>query len=42
MVNQTLQKAGWSNLVRIKKIKVLPELPLSSTGKIDYKKLITF
>jgi long-chain-fatty-acid--[acyl-carrier-protein] ligase len=38
-VNQSLKQQGWSNLVRIKEVRFLDQLPLTSTGKIDYKKL---
>jgi len=38
-VNQALKHQGWSNLVRIKEVRFLEQLPLTSTGKIDYKKL---
>lgn len=37
--NKILKEAGFSNLVKISAVKILPELPLMGTGKINYRKL---
>ncbi|MEM8629195.1 MAG: AMP-binding protein [Chlamydiota bacterium] len=38
-INALLRKAGFSRLVKIKSIHKLGEMPLTGTGKIDYRKL---
>lgn len=37
--NRILKEAGFSNLVKVSAVKILPELPLMGTGKINYRKL---
>ncbi len=41
LANAALKKAGYSNLFRISRVKVLPELPKMGTGKINYRQLQT-
>lgn len=41
-VNHFLREAGFSNLLRVKEVHILNQLPLTATGKIDYKKLTSF
>jgi len=38
-VNQWLREAGFSNLLRVKEIHILTQLPITATGKVDYKSL---
>lgn len=38
-INSSLREAGLSNLVRITDLKVLPEIPLMGTGKVNYRLL---
>jgi non-ribosomal peptide synthetase component E (peptide arylation enzyme) len=38
-VNHWLREAGFSNLLRVREVVHLPQLPLTATGKIDYKSL---
>lgn len=38
-INQILRQAGFSNLLRIKEIHILSQLPLTATGKINYPQL---
>lgn len=38
-VNDALRGQGWSNLVKIESVQLLERLPLSSTGKVDYRAL---
>jgi acyl-coenzyme A synthetase/AMP-(fatty) acid ligase len=37
--NQCLRQAGFSNLLRVKEVHILPQLPVTATGKIDYRAL---
>ncbi len=38
-INHTLKKKGFSRLVKIQKVVQLAEIPITGTGKIDYRKL---
>ncbi|CRX38488.1 AMP-binding protein [Estrella lausannensis] len=38
-VNQTLKEKGFSNLVKVSEVKVLPEIPIMGSGKIYYREL---
>lgn len=38
-INKALREAGFSNLTKISGVTKLPELPLTGTGKINYRKL---
>ncbi len=38
-LNQILQQEGFSNLVKISQVKVIPEIPLMGAGKTDYRTL---
>lgn len=38
-VNAILKNAGFSNLIKISRLKVLPNLPVTAIGKINYKLL---
>lgn len=38
-INNALKTAGFSNLVKVSSVTVLPELPIMGTGKINYRQL---
>lgn len=38
-VNQVLREAGFSNLVKVASVVVLPEIPIMGTGKVFYREL---
>lgn len=38
-VNNSLREAGFSNLVKVSAVTVLPEIPIMGTGKINYRQL---
>lgn len=38
-VNHLLHEGGASNLLKVREVRVLPALPMTALGKIDYKKL---
>jgi acyl carrier protein len=38
-VNHLLHEGGASNLLKVREVRVLPVLPMTALGKIDYKKL---
>jgi long-chain-fatty-acid--[acyl-carrier-protein] ligase len=40
-INRTLREAGFSNLVKVSKIRQLSEIPLMGSGKINYRALET-
>jgi len=38
-VNKALREAGFSNLIKIAAVKVLEEIPIMGTGKVNYRRL---
>ncbi|MBS0648869.1 MAG: AMP-binding protein [Verrucomicrobia bacterium] len=38
-VNHLLHEGGASNLLKVREVRILPSLPMTALGKIDYKKL---